>query len=105
MFKATTDAAPGQAAGAPSMAARRPTVAIAVPLKNEALCALPMLRALDHAAGRYDGQVIVLVLANDCADASVDLITRYRQRFAGIDAGRSRCCPARVMPAGHGVSH
>ena len=85
MFGAMTDAAPGLVAGAPSTAARRPMVAIAVPLKNEALCVLPMLRALDDAAGRYDGPVIVLVMANDCTDASVDLITHYRSRFAEID--------------------
>ncbi len=85
MFRATPDAAPSQADGAFSTAAHRPTVAIAVPLKNEALCVLPMLRALDDAAGRYDGRVVVLVLANDCTDASVDLITNYGSRFAEID--------------------
>lgn len=51
-----------------------PRVAVAVPAKNEADALPGCLRALDIAAGRYPGEVWVVVLANGCTDDTVDLL-------------------------------
>ena len=85
MFSGSTNAFPDQASGPASEPVCLPSVAIAVPLKNEACCVLPMLRSLDEAAARYGGRAVVILLANDCTDASVELIARYRPRCMELD--------------------
>lgn len=85
MFRGSVDISPDRAGRAGPTVARQPFVAIAVPLKNEACCVLPMLRSLDDAAGRYGGRVVVVLIANDCTDASVELIAGYRPRRVEMD--------------------
>lgn len=67
----------------PATAPRR--VAVAIPLKNEAAHIPLMLEALDEAGGRYGGAVKVVVVANDCSDASIDLLQTYRPRHIELE--------------------
>lgn len=61
-----------------------PDIAVAVPAKNEAEALPACLRALDTAAGRHDGRVTVVVVANDCADGTADLLRATRLRHARL---------------------
>jgi cellulose synthase/poly-beta-1,6-N-acetylglucosamine synthase-like glycosyltransferase len=58
-------------------ASEKRNVAVAIPLKNEAEQIPFMLEALDEAARRYAGSVTVVVVANDCSDASIDLLAAF----------------------------
>lgn len=61
------------------------TIAIAVPLKNEAAHVPSLLAALDEAALRYGGTVKVVVVANNCDDASVELLDAFVPRHIELD--------------------
>ncbi len=65
--------------------AGRRAVAIAVPLKDEAAHIPAMLAALDEAACCYGALVTVVVVANDCVDASVALLESYVPRHIDLD--------------------
>lgn len=63
---------------------RRPRVAIALPAKDEADYLPACLAALDAAAARFDGQVSIMVIANNCVDATGDLLSTTRLRHAEL---------------------
>ena len=65
--------------------APRRSVAVAIPLKNEAAHIPSMLAALDEAAKCYGGAVAVVIVANDCSDASLDLLDAYRPRHFELE--------------------
>lgn len=62
-----------------------PAVAVAIPVKNEEAHVAACLAALDAAAALYPGVVTIVMVANDCADASVARIAGTRLRHARID--------------------
>jgi hypothetical protein len=59
-------------------------VAIAIPVKNEDQYLLGCLDALDRAAGRYGGKVVIVAMANDCTDGTIDILTNWRPTHATI---------------------
>ena len=61
------------------------TIAIAIPLKNEAAHIPAMLAALDDAAFHYGGAVKVVIVANDCSDASVELLSAFVPRHLELE--------------------
>lgn len=69
----------------PEYASRLRSIAVAVPLKNEAAHVTAMLAALDEAAGRYGGSVSVVVLANDCTDDSLSLLEAFLPRHIDLE--------------------
>ena len=69
----------------PDAAPNARTIAIAIPLKNEAAHIPSMLAALDEAASCYDGAVRVVVVANDCSDESVDLLEMFAPRHLALE--------------------
>jgi hypothetical protein len=63
---------------------RRPCVAVALPAKDEAAYLPDCLAALDEAAARFDGHVSVMVVANNCRDATLDVLGRSHLRHAEL---------------------
>ena len=64
--------------------ARRQGIAIAIPAKNEQDHILGCLDAIDRAAASVDGNVTILVLANDCADHTLAVLSRWQGRHAAL---------------------
>jgi len=58
--------------------------AIAIPVKNEDQYLLGCLDALDRAAGRYGGKVVIVAMANDCTDGTIDILTNWRPTHATL---------------------
>jgi len=58
------------------------SVAIALPVRDEEGELPACLDALDRAAGVYGGPVAIVAMANNCTDASVPLLERWRPRHA-----------------------
>ena len=54
----------------PFMIVREPQVAVALPAKDEAAYLPACLDALDRAAARFAGRVMVVVVSNNCTDAT-----------------------------------
>ena len=59
-------------------------VAVALPAKDEAADLPACLAALDAAAARHDGPVTIMVLANNCRDATVEVLERTRLSNASL---------------------
>lgn len=68
-----------------TLASANRAVAVAIPLKNEAAHIPALLEALETAADHYGGRVTVVVVANDCTDQSVELLSQYVARFIHLD--------------------
>lgn len=64
--------------------AEAPSVAVAIPVKDEEAALPGCLRALDEAAARWPGRVTVVAMANECRDGSVALLARTRLRHADL---------------------
>ncbi len=59
-------------------------VAVALPAKNEEAQLAACLSSLDHAAGVYGGEVAIVVLANDCADRTIDVARAQPLAYARL---------------------
>lgn len=66
------------------MSDHRRCVAVALPAKNEADHLHACIAALDAAAARFDGHVSIMVVANNCDDASHALLAAARLRHADL---------------------
>ena len=73
----------GMAAELPTSDRRR-RIAVALPAKNEATYLPACLAALDAAAARVSGHVSVMVVANNCSDATYDVLAQTRLRHADL---------------------
>ncbi len=61
-----------------------PRVAVALPARDEAACLPVCLAALDQAAGRFGGAVTIVVVANNCADATSRVLADTQLRHATL---------------------
>ncbi|SEK44987.1 Glycosyltransferase like family 2 [Sphingomonas palmae] len=61
-----------------------PRVAVALPAKNEAGDLPACLDALDCAAARFAGKVSVVIVANNCTDATARVLEETRMRNAAL---------------------
>lgn len=59
-------------------------VAVAIPVKNEDGYLSACLEALDRAAGRYGGRVVIVAMANNCTDRTVEILQAWRPRHATL---------------------
>ncbi|MEG3088792.1 glycosyltransferase [Sphingomonas sp. PB4P5] len=59
-------------------------IAVALPAKNEEQDLPACLAALDIAAMHHNGPVTLVVLANDCSDATVSVLRKTRLRYARL---------------------
>ncbi|WP_375272442.1 glycosyltransferase [Sphingomonas sp.] len=66
------------------MSDHRRRFAVALPAKDEADHLPACLAALDAAAARFDGQVSIMVVANNCRDSSHALLAETRLRYADL---------------------
>lgn len=64
--------------------ASRRAVAVAIPLKNEEAHLRACLDAIDVAAGRHDGPVTIVAMANDCDDGSLAVLQGWRPKHASL---------------------
>ena len=59
-------------------------VAVAIPVKNEDQYLGGCLDALDRAAGRYGGKVVIVAMANDCTDGTIEILKTWRPSHATL---------------------
>lgn len=63
---------------------RAPDIAVTIPAKNEEEGLPGCLAAIDVAAARYSGSTMVVVVANDCDDRTVQVLEQARLRHARL---------------------
>jgi len=73
---------------------RHPRVAIALPAKDEADDLPACLAALDAAAGRFGGDVSIMVVANNCVDATQAVLASTHLRHARLHWSAVSLLPA-----------
>jgi hypothetical protein len=59
-------------------------VAVAIPVKNEDQYLGKCLDALDRAAGRFGGKVVIVAMANDCTDGTIEILRTWRPSHATL---------------------
>lgn len=59
-------------------------VAVAIPVKNEDEYLGECLDALDRAAGRFGGKVVIVAMANDCTDGTIEILNTWRPSHATL---------------------
>ena len=59
-------------------------VAVAIPVKNEDQYLGECLDALDRAAGRFGGKVVIVAMANDCTDGTIEILNTWRPSHATL---------------------
>jgi hypothetical protein len=59
-------------------------VAVAIPVKNEDQYLGQCLDALDRAAGRFSGKVVIVAMANDCTDGTIEILKTWRPSHATL---------------------
>ncbi|RXD05781.1 glycosyltransferase [Sphingomonas sp. UV9] len=59
-------------------------VAVAIPVKNEDQYLGGCLDALDRAAGRFGGKVVIVAMANDCTDGTIAFLQNWRPTHASL---------------------
>lgn len=64
--------------------ARQRRVAVAIPIKNEEHYLPACLAAIDRAAEMFGGRVTIVAVLNDCSDGTLDVLTRWRPKFADV---------------------
>lgn len=57
---------------------------MAIPIKNEERYLPACLDAIDRAAELFAGRVTIVALLNDCSDGTLDVLTRWRPRYADV---------------------
>lgn len=62
----------------------RPSIAVALPAKDEAAYLPACLAALDAAAARFSGRVSIMVVANNCRDGTHDVLGSTRLHYAKL---------------------